>query len=347
MKISKEAREYAEVMIRQNILDLSSKLRKDINDLKLYTYSFSLEHSVAERYLKYLGEVAQAIVRIYLESYKDDDVILDQDDLEEIIQEISSKLNNSNAPRFPYGLNKSDAIERIIQESRQTLLVHVRTAAFERKKEENKRMADTLIAQKEARRYRVLNRIYMESNANSLERIQETDIAEKEQLTTEELDDAIRYLVGEGLIKHATFGTVSILHRGIKEIEDSIKNPNRGTEHFQPTIIQNFYGTTIGVQAGTQNSSQTISINVSQEFDNSVSELLNLVRSAPLPDLQKDDVIEAIERLPKLAKMEKTPDVIDTAKKKLDLVKTTLEVGTNLATVAMPYLQYLYTWFQS
>jgi hypothetical protein len=347
MKISKEAIEYADSMIKQSMRDLSVSLREIIDRMKGFSRGSTLEYSIAKYYLDYLDEVGKSIVRIYLKTYKEDGVDLDEVDLEEILEDISYRFNNSNAPVIPSPLNKEETIKKILNDSRHTLLLSARTAAFGRRKEENKIMAENLIAQKEARRYRVLNRIYMESNANTLECIQETDIAEKEQLTREELDDALRYLVGEGLIKPATFGTVSILHRGIKEIEESIRNPDRGTEHFQPTIIQNFYGTTIGVQAGTQNSSQSISINVSQDFDNSVSELLNLVRSAPLPDLQKDDVIEAIERLPKLAKMEKTPDVIDTAKKKLDLVKTTLEVGTNLATVAMPYLQYLYTWFQN
>ena len=105
-------------------------------------------------------------------------------------------------------------------------------------------------------------------------------------------------------------------------------------------------GSVIGaLQVGGEGNVQNISIVISPKFDDAVSNLLKIVSDSSLPNLEKEDAIEAIQRLPQLANLEKSPTVIERAKQRLDLVKSTIETGTTLAPIALPYLQYLYQWF--
>jgi hypothetical protein len=218
-------------------------------------------------------------------------------------------------------------------------------AELEAKRKEEERMNQKLMLEREQKRYRVLSRIYEESDGDPMVTVEEDTIIEKEGITAGELSEITRYLVEERLIKYFTFRAVAIDHLGIKEIEDSVKHPTRDTEHFQSTIIQHFYGTVHNVQTGNQNT-QTVAININPEFNEAISQLLALVRGSNLGEVQKDNAVEALERLPRLSQQEKSSDVIEAATKRLNLLKSAFEVA-KLSAPALPYLERLYQWFQS
>jgi hypothetical protein len=88
-----------------------------------------------------------------------------------------------------------------------------------------------------------------------------TNLAEVAPLISLSQDDAGRigeYLVGEGLIEWAYFGGgIAITHRGIKEVEQALSQPDEPTEHFPPAINVIQIGQMTGqIQQGTVGSAQ-------------------------------------------------------------------------------------------
>jgi hypothetical protein len=343
MNLSKEAEDYAKSTIEKRCERLLANLEEELEHTPPQQgIRLRLREAV---YLECVNEMAKVIVDTYKDAFKTDESEMTTEDIEEIGAEIYRI--GYDAIEDIAGFQEKDVLNTIVQVFKEDLTLEMKKNILNRKKQEDKKMNEKHLLEKEQKRYRVLYRIYEESKENTLEAIPDTLIAEKENLPKEELDNIIQYLIEEGLIRCITFGNVAILHKGIKEIEDSAKNPNRNTEHFQSTVIQNFHGPVYGVQSGGQRNTQNVQVNINPDFNENLTKLIELINNSSLSELQKEDALEALERLPKLAQKEKTIDVMEAAKKRLDLVKTTIEVGTNLSTMALPYLQYLYHWFQS
>jgi serine/threonine protein kinase len=141
MNLSKEATDYADSSIREHMRARSVRLRREIEGSKVIFSGSTLDYSTARTYLAYLEAVGKDIVNVYLEAYEEDGVILDEAEIDEVLNDISFKLNNSNAPEIPAPLSKENTIEKIIGESRHELLLFARRAAFERKKQGDREMA--------------------------------------------------------------------------------------------------------------------------------------------------------------------------------------------------------------
>ena len=93
-----------------------------------------------------------------------------------------------------------------------------------------------------------------------------------------------------------------------------------------------------GVQVGGSHNVQTVTVN--QHFNESFNRLREAIEGSPeLTTYQKQDAIEALDKLPALAKEERSEGVIKRAKEKLELVKSIISIGKDLAIVAMPYLE--------
>src|SRR5262249_55989050 len=129
------------------------------------------------------------------------------------------------------------------------------------------------------------------------------------------------------------------------EIEASIKQPTESTAHFGSYTIQNFYGTVHNIQSGQQNV-QNVVININPDFDKNIASLVGLIRTSSLGETQKEESLVDLKRVSELAQKEKTPDVIEAATKRLNLIKAAFEV-VKLGAAAGPYLQYLYHWFST
>jgi hypothetical protein len=93
------------------------------------------------------------------------------------------------------------------------------------------------------------------------------------------------------------------------------------------------------VQIGGQGNSQSVTITntTNPDFAAAINSIIGLVRDSSISELDKEDIIADAERLHQLSQKEPSPDVVDRAKKKFDLLKSALEVG-ELAVKAGPYL---------
>lgn len=114
----------------------------------------------------------------------------------------------------------------------------------------------------------------------------------------EEAQEIYVYFMKEGLFENRTVKWgVSLSHKAIVEIEQSIAKPNRDTEHFSSTVIQNFNAPVGSVQTGSNSTA-----NVTQNFGTQASEVLNLIQELrqsfkSLPPDQREEAIEVTDAL--------------------------------------------------
>jgi hypothetical protein len=114
------------------------------------------------------------------------------------------------------------------------------------------------IIEKQKLRYQILRKMYEIAGDDLTYIIRPALLYETEGTTKDEIIRVLDYLRAEGLVKHDV-GEITISHEGVKEIEDSIQNPNKSTEHFMSVIIQHFYGNVEGgVQVGGEKNSQEV-----------------------------------------------------------------------------------------
>jgi hypothetical protein len=96
------------------------------------------------------------------------------------------------------------------------------------------------------------------------------------------------------------------------------------------------------IQVGGQANVAEISVSISQ-VDQSIKELQeHITKSIELDEFQKRDSIEALTELGRLAKMERTDKVMARIKDKLEIVKSVISIGRDLAIITMPYWDYIY-----
>lgn len=126
--------------------------------------------------------------------------------------------------------------------------------------------ASEFVLRRQARRYELLRFVFIESGASQMNDVPDDKIKRELGLTDEEFWDISQYLSAEYLLGDGTCGTTVISHVGIVEMEASILNPQRSTEHFASIVIQNFNGPVYGgVQVGGHDNTQTVSIEPAEE----------------------------------------------------------------------------------
>jgi hypothetical protein len=112
------------------------------------------------------------------------------------------------------------------------------------------------------------------------------------------------YLVDEGLLSHMGMDGVTITHQGICEMEESIGNPERPTEHFPPlnVTINNHIGQATNVVLTQASPGSTINTT----FGGQAHEMMYLLKElkegiAAAPDIQEGEravalaTVDAIE----------------------------------------------------
>jgi hypothetical protein len=148
---------------------------------------------------------------------------------------------------------------------------------------------------KDRHRYLVLRAVYDISGGNWGVRPPYEAIVGKTGLSREQVGQATGYLAEEGLIDPSST-SLGITHRGLKEIEASIKYPNRETDHFSVQVFQ-FNAPVGAVQTG-----QGHVANVTQNISGDTAEALRLIAALrgqlqALPDAQRQEAKAVLEDL--------------------------------------------------
>lgn len=143
------------------------------------------------------------------------------------------------------------------------------TAAVDRVLEEN------------AKRYRFLRALYDATGGDTHRGPAIRSFFAELGLSQTEGYRIFRYLYEEGLATEREMNHFSITHRGVQEVEASILQPQRATDHFSPPVIQyvaqnyTFHAPVGAVQAGA-GSVAHVTQNVGHDF----REILDAVRTA-------------------------------------------------------------------
>lgn len=158
------------------------------------------------------------------------------------------------------------------------------------------------LEQRQAWRYAILRKMYDLSGGHHLRGMSFASVAKEVGVPEEERAPARQYLMGEGLIRYIA-QDVAITHAGVVEIEKSMTEPTKPTEHFTPAVIQqvtqNFSGPVGAVQTGSHNVAH-----VNQSVSTDVQVLLQQLRAQVdgLPAEQREEAIELVHGLEEQAK---------------------------------------------
>jgi hypothetical protein len=131
---------------------------------------------------------------------------------------------------------------------------------------------------RERARYSILKAVYGVSRCNKNTVIEEEMIQNLTGLSAEDVSRAFEYLVDEGLLHQLGSSSIGIAHPGIVEYEQSIKEPERPTDHFRPLVIQSLNQTFNG-PIGTVQAGERSSANVVQNIGVQVSEMEQLLQA--------------------------------------------------------------------
>ncbi len=161
------------------------------------------------------------------------------------------------------------------------------------------------LKQKEKDRFRVLQALYeaAEEVADGILLFTPQGVAPTVELDAPKVGQIFDYLEGEGLVETMAFGhTVRITHQGRMEVESYLRNPDRGTEHFNFGPL-NFYGAVGVVQSGRENTA-TVTQNIGAEIQDVFSLIAQLrAEISKLPDeLQAEAEAEITDLEDEIAK---------------------------------------------
>lgn len=155
-----------------------------------------------------------------------------------------------------------------------------------------------IIREKQRKRYQVLHKLWEATGGREYVDVDFFEVARQAGLCEGEVQEVYHYFTNEGLFGNRLVdGGVSLSHQAIVEIEQSVANPGRGTEHFPSTVIQHFNGPVGSVQTGPHSVAH-----VTQNFGAGASDVLNLIRELreslqSFPPEQRQEVIEVVDAL--------------------------------------------------
>lgn len=145
------------------------------------------------------------------------------------------------------------------------------------------------LAQKQENRFKFLNRLYEITDGHRMATENAFKLGQELGFSEEEADNIVGYLDGEGLIECRTIdGEISISHRGVLEIEQAHRRPEKETEHFPPRVSIINIGTVKNsqIQQGTINSHQHQTISSSADIEAIILELLACLKKSQLSEDQ-------------------------------------------------------------
>jgi hypothetical protein len=154
------------------------------------------------------------------------------------------------------------------------------------------------LAERDAQRLAVLQAVYDLVDGNEAAGVPHEDLcAHLPHLAPRDVMDALFYLGREGLVS-GPFGSATITHEGVREVEAAMRTPGKATPHFGTIVVENhqhFYSTVGAVQTGSHNTAT-----VQQVFGERSDKILDTIAQlragvATLPEKDRAEAIELID----------------------------------------------------
>lgn len=363
MRLSKDADSYYRLVLGQRISSIESWFQPEMNRVQSFTARGGAKNQrIADVIIERWRRLVDTRVECLLEAYKLHAEVIDETDVEEFFNDLMAGFPRVQASVGHYagvsGASRylSNHLEPINRSARSKLYVEVRRAQLERQpgKERGKppmyrprfaRENDFLTEldrqgidirvdtqpgvagrQYRAKALRVNDDAFLVSKAHPIARGYQLQYLEGTDWW-EVIDKEEEWSGSNAMIGYLV--TVERVGEDRKRIE---KRNESGVVIHGPV--------TGGIQVGGTHNVQTVTVN--QQFNESFNRLREAIDGSPeLTSYQKEDAIEALNKLPALADAGMSEDVTGRAKDKLEMVKSVISIGKDLAIVAMPYLEAL------
>ena len=154
------------------------------------------------------------------------------------------------------------------------------------------------VIRKQERRYQLLKELWNAVGGTEHKTVDFMLVAKDAGFDEQEATEIYDYFWGEGFFENriVRWG-VSLSHRAIVEMERSLSNPEKATEHFSTTVIQHFSGPVGAVQTGPGTTA-----NVNQNIGPSMSEVAELIKKVredfhALPQGTREEALDVIDGL--------------------------------------------------
>jgi hypothetical protein len=165
------------------------------------------------------------------------------------------------------------------------------------------------LEQKKKNRYLFLQKLYDDTDGNENDMLSMWEVGKELGFSHDQIKSIVDYLTGENLVEpKAMGGLISLTHWGIKEIEDSIENPDKPTEHFPAVNIVTNIGTMSNsiLQQGTSHSTVNFQLDQIKGADlgdiitslKTIQESLGLSKNAQLELTSEIETIESQRKSP-------------------------------------------------
>ena len=155
-----------------------------------------------------------------------------------------------------------------------------------------------IIEQKQKRRYQLLLELWKAVEGREHKNVDFMLVAKNAGFEESEAKEIYNYFMNEGFFSNRiVVWIVSLSHRAIVEIENSITQPTQATEHFPPTVIQHFHSQVGSVQTGANSTAY-----VNQNIGGDISEILQIIEKLreqfnKLPYEENQEAIDVIDAL--------------------------------------------------
>lgn len=156
------------------------------------------------------------------------------------------------------------------------------------------------LEEKRSMRAAFMRLLYDETNGSTIATANEKELGAKLGWDESTTDLIAEYLMGERLLEYVAYGgTIGITHAGVVEVEEAMRAPTQSTHHFAAFNQINIgTATNVGVQQGTTNSTQNVTV-INQDHRKQLIGLLDDVRSTvgawPNDDPLRVEAEQAVE----------------------------------------------------
>lgn len=197
------------------------------------------------------------------------------------------------------------------------------------------------LARKKQNRFLFLEQLYKVTNGREHTSVVMWELGESIGFSRNETQTIAEYLVHAGLIKLVALGgKIAITYNGINLYEDALDDKvfTNEVQEKPSTININNYGSIIGQQIGGANNTQNVTVKPEQNIGEIIAGLKVLLIQSTLSELDKEDAVEALDRVNILSSKDHTQDVIQRIDTRLGIVDSIIQKTQNIYEKAKPML---------
>lgn len=197
-------------------------------------------------------------------------------------------------------------------------------------------MSDSLIEKRQQQRALVLQKIYEESEGSTSKWVLLYELTDSIGLSRTEADNILDYLEERGFIwmpDERSHGHIK--SEGVREYERLRTAPPQ--RDLQTNIVHIGGNANGPIQVGGSHNTQKVSYSSNDAVSEALLKIIEAVKVSQLDEHDRDDALHNLQQLQKLSQQEKTPGLLERAKKYFDFAQSGIKAGTEIAKVTAQY----------